>query len=321
MMRVVDLFAGCGGMSLGFEQAGFNVIAAFDNWEPAVKTYEKNFCHPIHNLDLSTIDVALVKSHKPDIIIGGPPCQDFSSAGKRNETLGRADLTLSFATIIKQIRPEHFVMENVDLAKKSKAYQHAKHVLENTGYSVKEIVLNAAHCGVPQSRKRLFVFGDLQPREGNVLDFIQTHLAQKELTLREYYVETFEEQPSIDYYYRHPRSYARRAIFSVDEPSPTIRGVNRPVPSTYKLHSGDVVKNLVNVRPLTTKERAIIQTFPPNFEFIGNKSEIEQMLGNAVPVKMAEFIARGFLNYLDNTKVIPDYVRTQAQHSQPNLFN
>ncbi len=320
MMRVVDLFVGCGGMSLGFEQAGLELVAAFDHWEPAVRTYEKNFRHPIHNIDLSTINVDLIKMYQPDIIIGGPPCQDFSSAGKRDEALGRADLTLSFATLIKQILPEHFVMENVDLVQKSKAYQDAKHILENAGYRIKEIVLNAAYCGVPQSRKRLFVFGDLQPRNGNVLEFIHMCLAREELTVRQYYRETFGEQPAVDYYYRHPRSYARRAIFSVDEPSPTIRGVNRPIPSTYKLHSGDAIQHLANVRPLTTKERAIIQTFPPKFEFVGNKSEIEQMLGNAVPVKMAEFIARGFLSYLENTEVAPNYVRPRASASQPALF-
>jgi DNA (cytosine-5)-methyltransferase 1 len=178
MMRVVDLFAGCGGMSLGFERTGLDVVAAFDNWEPAVKTYENNFRHPVHNFDLSTVNIASIRKYQPDMIIGGPPCQDFSSAGKRNETLGRANLTLSFATIIKQILPKHFVMENVDLAQKSKAYQQAKQVLENAGYSMKEIVLNAAYCGVPQSRKRLFVFGDLQSRNGSVLDFIQRHLAK-----------------------------------------------------------------------------------------------------------------------------------------------
>lgn len=320
MMRVVDLFAGCGGMSLGFEQADLDVVAAFDNWEAAVKTYQKNFKHPVFNIDLSAVDVRLIKKYQPDVIIGGPPCQDFSSAGKRNETLGRADLTLSFATIIKQISPKHFVMENVDLAQKSKAYQQAKHVIESAGYSIKEIVLNAAHCGVPQSRKRLFVFGDLQSRNGDILDFIQMNLAKRELTIRQYYVDTFGKKPALDYYYRHPRSYARRAIFSVDEPSPTIRGVNRPVPSTYKLHSGDAIQDLTKVRPLTTKERAIIQTFPPNFEFIGNKSEVEQMLGNAVPVKMAEFIARGFLDYLNSTKVVAKRERSHAATLQPTLF-
>ncbi len=319
-MRAVDLFAGCGGMSLGFGQADLEVVAAFDTWEPAVKTYEKNFKHPVFNVDLSSVNYQVIKKYQADVIIGGPPCQDFSSAGKRDEALGRADLTLSFAKLITETLPEHFIMENVDLAQKSKAYQQAKRTLENAGYSIKEIVLSAAYCGVPQSRKRLFVFGDLQPRNGNVLDFIQRNLAKEELTIRQYYLKTFGEKPPLEYYYRHPRSYARRAIFSVDEPSPTIRGVNRPVPSTYKLHAGDAVQDLTKVRPLSTKERAILQTFPPNFEFVGNKSEVEQMLGNAVPVRMAEFIARGFLTYLNNTQITHNSVRSQTSTLQPALF-
>lgn len=319
-MRVVDLFSGCGGMSLGFQNAGFDVVAAFDNWTPAVKTYKQNFNHPIHDIDLSTVRTDVIRQYKPDFIIGGPPCQDFSSAGKRDEALGRADLTLSFANLVEQILPRHFVMENVDLAQKSKAYQNAKQLLEKGGYQLKEIVLNAGYCGVPQSRKRLFVFGELETRDSDVLEFINVQLATKEMTVRDYYLQTFNKNPDIEYYYRHPRSYARRAIFSVNEPSPTIRGVNRPVPATYKLHPGDAVQNLQNVRPLTTKERAILQTFPPDFEFIGTKSDMEQMLGNAVPVKMAEFIANAFQLYLSQTQVIPNPLQARVQPSQPALF-
>jgi DNA (cytosine-5)-methyltransferase 1 len=319
-MRVVDLFSGCGGMSLGFQNAGFDVVAAFDNWTPAVKTYQQNFNHLVYDVDLSIVRTDVIRQYKPDFIIGGPPCQDFSSAGKRNEELGRADLTLSFANIVKEILPEYFVMENVDLAQKSKAYQHAKHLLEKSGYHLKETVLNAAYCGVPQSRKRLFVFGELETRNGDVLEFINKQLASTEMTVRDYYLQTFDENPDFEYYYRHPRSYARRAVFSIDEPSPTIRGVNRPVPSTYKLHPGDAIQDLRTVRPLTTQERAILQTFPADFEFIGNKSDIEQMLGNAVPVKMAAFIAKAFQLYLTQTRVIPKHQQARAQTSQPALF-
>ncbi len=86
-MRVVDLFAGCGGLSLGFEQQGFNIVAAFELWDAAIKCYEANFTHPIFKIDLSDTQAAvqLIKEYQPDIIIGGPPCQDFSHAGKRVE--------------------------------------------------------------------------------------------------------------------------------------------------------------------------------------------------------------------------------------------
>ena len=93
MIKTVDLFSGCGGLSLGFERAGFQVIAAYDNWEPAVKVYRDNFSHPIYTDDLSDENVQnkIAEMH-PDVIIGGPPCQDYSSAGHRDITLGRAAL-------------------------------------------------------------------------------------------------------------------------------------------------------------------------------------------------------------------------------------
>ena len=93
----------------------------------------------------------------------------------------------------------------------------------------------------------------------------------------------------------HPRSYARRAIFSVDEPSATIRGVNRPIPPTYKFHNADATKSFEKIRALNSTERGLLQTFPENFVFLGPKTSIEQMIGNAVPVNMANFIAQRLL--------------------------
>lgn len=118
-MRIVDLFAGCGGLSLGFEQQGFDVVAAFEWWDAAIKCYEANFNHPILKVDLSDTETAvqIIKEYQPDIIIGGPPCQDFSHAGKRVEA-SRAVLTDAYAEIVSIIKPICFVMENVDRAQK-----------------------------------------------------------------------------------------------------------------------------------------------------------------------------------------------------------
>lgn len=80
--KIIDLFAGCGGMSLGFQNAGFEIISAYDNWQPAIDIYSANFNHPIIKKDLSKEDITgeIINSN-PDMIIGGPPCQDFSIAG------------------------------------------------------------------------------------------------------------------------------------------------------------------------------------------------------------------------------------------------
>ena len=114
MYKTIDLFAGCGGLTLGFTKAGFKIIAAYDNWTPAVDVYRKNFAHPIFTDDLADKEVQekIAEMH-PDVIIGGPPCQDYSSAGHRDISLGRAALTLSYRDIILLARPQYFLMENV----------------------------------------------------------------------------------------------------------------------------------------------------------------------------------------------------------------
>ena len=229
-MRTVDLFCGCGGLSLGFQRAGYDIVGAFDCWEAALNCYTNNFKHEAHYLDLSKKNLALkeIRPLNPDIIIGGPPCQDFSSAGKRKEG-NRASLTISFAKIINSVRPQYFVMENVSRAKSSIAYKDAKIIFKKAGYGLTEQVLDASKCGVPQKRKRFFCIGALNEEDG----FLDTYLAANQsvlpLSIRTYFNQNNYDLP-FDYYYRHPRSYSRRAIFSVDEPSPTIRGVNRPKP-------------------------------------------------------------------------------------------
>lgn len=295
-MRVVDLFSGCGGLSLGFEHAGFDVVAAYDNWQPAITVHEANFTHPIFNVNLSDEDSALehIVRFQPHMIIGGPPCQDFSSAGKRDENNGRGDLTISYAKIISAIRPPWFVMENVSTITKTTKLETARKLFKQSGYGLTQIVLNAALCGVPQRRKRFIMIGHLGAPDDFMLEFIKNRLSTREMTVKDY----FGERIDVEYYYRHPRSYARRGVFSVNEPSPTIRGVNRPIPDGYKIHSNDPVQSLSGVRPLTTKERSMIQTFPEDFIFMGGKSDMEQMIGNAVPVKLGEFIASAIDSYI-----------------------
>ena len=92
-------------------------------------------------------------------------------------------------------------------------------------------------------------------------------------------------------------------MFSVDEPSPTVRGVNRPIPKTYKHHPGDSALVSSNVRPLTTLERSYLQTFPDNFLFEGSKTDLEQLIGNAVPVKLAEYVAYCLAQYIEDIDV------------------
>lgn len=313
-MNIVDLFCGCGGLSLGFEKAGFEVTAGYDNWAAAINVYKENFNHTINQLDLSNVEEAInhISTYKPDMIIGGPPCQDFSSAGLRNEDNGRGNLTIRYAEIISKTRPEWFVMENVSTITRTNKLAIAKAIFKAAGYGLTQTVLNAALCGVPQKRKRFFLIGKLETEDNFILPYLLKNLSEKEMTVKEYLGDKIE----VEYYYRHPRSYARRGVFSVNEPSPTIRGVNRPIPAGYHIHANDPVDNLEGVRPLTTKERSMIQTFPESYHFIGSKSEIEQMIGNAVPVNLGKFVATAIKEYMGKSP-LDHYV---VSSEQPGLF-
>jgi DNA (cytosine-5)-methyltransferase 1 len=297
-MRTVDLFAGCGGMSRGFEDAGVEVVAAFENWEPAIHAYRENFDHPVYKMDLADVDgisELLLREFAPDMVIGGPPCQDFSSAGKRLEDT-RADLTVAFARTIAKVRPAYFVMENVQRARTSAAYSEARKVFKSAGYGLIETVLDAAFFGAPQRRKRFFVIGKLDAADDFSESRIENRASAEPMTVREYCGDAFRK----DHYYRHPRNYTRRAVFSIDEPAPTMRGVNRPIPKGYPGHAGDSHPVSGDVEALTTEQRALIQTFPGEFRWPGARSHVEQLIGNAVPVKLAQAVA--------------DFVLTDARH-------
>lgn len=297
--KTIDLFSGCGGMSLGFQNTGFNIIAAYDNWKPSVVVYRKNFDHPIYEEDLNDESVKTkIELHNPDVIIGGPPCQDYSSAGHRNEKLGRAELTLTFTEIVIKSKPQYFVMENVPEIQKSDILRRAIDSFKNAGYGLTQKVLDASYCGVPQSRKRFFLIGHINSPDGFLTQFLDANLSEAPMSIHDYLGDSL----GVEYYFRIPRSYNRRAVFSIYEPCVTMRGVDRPVPPGYKKHPGDLVEIGPKVRALTLIERSYIQTFPKSFIFEGTKTNLNQMIGNAVPVKLAEFVGRAIQNYAESIR-------------------
>lgn len=294
-MRAVDIFSGCGGMSLGFEQAGIDVVAAFDKWEPAVEIYKANFNHPIFEKDLCDSDsIDTIKSFGPDLIMGGPPCQDYSIAGKREQG-ERANLTIRFAEIVASVKPQWVVFENVYNIERFGTLPRMKELLRDVGYGISCTVLDASRCGVPQARKRFILVGLLGAEDGFFDRALSEGLSEKQMTVRDYLGDKLDTQ----YYYMHPRSYARRAVFSIDEPSATIRGINRPIPASYRPHHADAASIDEGVRALTTKERSFLQSFPEDFRFPGAKTNVELAIGNAVPPALAKYIASRVIAYAE----------------------
>lgn len=295
--KVIDLFAGCGGLSLGFQNAGFQIVAAFDNWDEAIKIYRQNFNHPIIKRDLGNIeDLTEFERLHPDVIIGGPPCQDYSSAGHRDEDLGRAKLTIDYAETIVRIKPRYFLMENVPNIQKSEKLTQVLDMFHGAGYGISRMVIDASKCGVPQKRRRYIVVGGLSEKEGFLDELLLAGQTKKSMTMRDYFGDTLGFQ----YYFRVPRSYSRRGIFSIDEPSMTIRGVDRPIPPGYHGHPNDPVHLTPDIRILTPQERSWVQTFPRDFVWGEiSKTNLNQAIGNAVPVKLAEYIARCLITYIN----------------------
>lgn len=282
-------------MSLGFQNTGFEIVAAYDFWDTAINIYKKNFSHPIYKRDLSREDItAELMALAPEIIIGGPPCQDFSIAGKRNFEGERANLTRVFSQIVVNVKPKWFVMENVYNIDKSPIFHEVIDTFRVNGYGLTKKVWDASYMGVPQMRKRYIVIGLLGERDDFLMNDLLAGLSKSPMTIREY----FKNSPlDTEFVYLHPRSYLRRAVFSIDEPCNTIRSVNRPMPANYKFLASDKCKDRSKIRPFTTKERSYIQTFPDSYVFEGSVSGIEQAIGNAVPVKMAEYIAASIVKY------------------------
>lgn len=296
-MKTVDLFCGCGGLSLGLTKAGYEVLQGFDSWDSAIAVYAENFDHPVSKLDLNDVEAAIaaVSAHRPEVIAGGPPCQEFSHAGTRTEG-AKANLTANYAKIVTACRVPYFIMENVDRALTSKAFAEASAIFREAGYGLSINVLDASRCGTPQKRKRLFVLGGLGQAEGFLDEILLSKVAPEPMTLRQY----LGDECDFDFYYRHPRNYSRRGVFSVDEPAPTMRGVNRPVPKTYQAHPGDAAP-AEGLKALTTYHRSRVQTFPKDFKWKGTKTDIEQMIGNAVPVELGTFVGKALLEYVEAT--------------------
>ncbi len=281
---------------MGFQNAGYNVVAAFDYWDAALNIYAKNFKHKAHKKDLSDTDhIEDIIKYSPDMIIGGPPCQDYSTAGHRDESRGRASLSIAFANIVNRIRPKFFLMENVAVIEKSETLKAVLPIFKSAGYGLTRLTLDASKCGVPQIRKRYIIFGHLNGKDDDAKEIFIKNQHSKSMTVRDY----LGDKLGFEYYFRVPTSYKRRGIYSIDEPSMTIRGVDRPVPKGYKGHPADPVPLTPDIRSLTCEERGWIQTFPDDFVWEGTKTNLNQIIGNAVPVKLAEYIGYCIKEYIE----------------------
>jgi DNA (cytosine-5)-methyltransferase 1 len=310
-MDVLSLFSGCGGMDLGFEQAGHKVVWTNDISKSACDTYAKNF--PITPLRK---DIRKVKDFPhSDVVIGGYPCQGFSLAGNRDAFDKRNYLYLEFARVLRTVKPSFFVAENVKGVivpfKTVRAIDLMVKEFGSCGYNAMWQLLNAKDYGVPQDRERVFIVG---VRKDLNMEFVfpkKTHgkpPLKPYVTLREAIGDL--PGPKEGEYYDHTgfssRYMSRNRIRGWDEVSFTIQASGRHTP----LHPScppmrkvgkdkwEFTADISKYRRFSIRECARIQTFPDDFTFSGPLNSQYIQIGNAVPPLLAKCIAEAFNNLI-----------------------
>ncbi|HEM5489886.1 TPA: DNA cytosine methyltransferase [Streptococcus suis] len=338
--KIIDLFCGAGGLSLGFEKAGFEIELAIDMWDDAIKTYNHNHknkvaeCRDIHDL---SDEYLYSLQGKITGVIGGPPCQGYSTVGTRNVNDPRNHLYLEYCRVVEKIAPKFFVIENVRGLLTLGKGVFKKDIIDRfskLGYTVSYKLLNASDYGVPQNRYRVFFIGIKE----NCFEF------PKEFPYKVSSKEALSDLPSLDVYdlfsdvYRSEPLNKYQELMRYASPELTNHEPTRHTEQTKEIISmipdggkiSDLPEEYWSIRkynkafqrmnsnlPSNTidtghrnyfhyeenrvpsvRESARIQSFPDDFEFLGSKTSQYKQVGNAVPPLLAEVIANQILKYL-----------------------
>lgn len=342
---VLDLFCGCGGLSLGFEKAGYDVLLGIDIWKDALKTYKFNH----HNSNVLCADISVLSGEEVksllgtknvDVIIGGPPCQGFSVAGKRIVDDERNKLYKGFVRLVKYFRPQAFVLENVPnilSIGNGAVKQSILDDFQGLGYNVGTKVLLASDYGVPQNRRRA-VFVGLQD---GVFDFnipAVEHRVSTEEALSDLPENSISDNsafpiaPGCDYQrlmrkdshvvWNHDitiHNERTKRIIAMVPDGGNYKDLPKDLQGTRKVHIAwtrlNSKKPSITIdtghrhhfhykwnRVPTVRESARIQSFPDDFVFLCSKTSQYKQVGNAVPPLMAQAIAEQLKKQLCRTR-------------------
>jgi len=348
-MRIVSFFAGAGGLDLGFEQAGFNVIWANEYDKDIWATYERNHKNTI--LDKrSLVDIEANEVPDCDGIIGGPPCQSWSEAGAlRGIKDKRGQLFFDFIRILEAKQPKFFLAENVSgmlSSRHTEALANIKEMFKNAGigYDLSFKMLNASDYDVPQDRKRVFfigtrkdlgisfkfpspqatkidleeAIGDLQNSELPALPYNKTNGKNCKVLNHEYMIGGFSSM-----------FMSRNRVRAWDQQSFTIQAGGRHAPlhpqapkmQFIEQNKREFVKGFEDLyRRLSVRECARVQTFPDNFEFVyTHVAAGYKMIGNAVPVNLAKHIAVSIKTQLEEKDQAIRSVLVQPQLQETEI--
>lgn len=322
----IDLFAGAGGLSLGFSEAGYKNIFAIDKEKNFCKTYSKNF--PNHILiedDITNLTetkiLNLINNQTVDVVIGGTPCQGFSIAGSPGRNFlddPRNKLFMEFARIVQIVKPKIFLIENV-----ARLYNHNNgktrseitNTFENLGYHVESKILNTFDYGIPQIRRRIVFIGSIvnkkikfpkpMPKNITIKDSISDlpKLSSGESSTIPNHIAMNHSSNML-----HKMSYIKDGGNRFDIPI-EIRPQTGDIRKYIRYNSlkpsicitGDMRKvfHYEQNRALTVRELSRIQSFPDTFEFLGTSISQQQQVGNAVPPLLAKYLALSIKDMLN----------------------
>lgn len=321
--KIISLFSGCGGLDLGFHQEGYETVWAndFDHW--ACETFKKNIGDVIVEGDIEQIDPYDNESIPDcDIVLGGFPCQDFSMIWKRPGLDGeRGNLYKSFLRVVDAKKPKVFVAENVKgllTANNKKAIKQIVSDFESIapGYSVKIKLYNFADYGVPQLRERLLIVGIRSDIDFDFEHPEPTH-SSKDDGLKPYVTagEALANIPSnaknMEQQNLSPKTVEKLKLISAggnftDIPKDHPLYVKGMISHVYRrIHPDEPSKTIIAAggggtwgyhypepRSLTNRERARLQSFPDDFEFVGTMAQVRKQIGNAVPPQGVRELAK-----------------------------
>lgn len=330
---VIELFAGCGGMALGFKSAGYRTVLANEWDKDACDSLRANITDRVLNCAIQEIE----HFPKADVIAGGPPCQGFSNLGERVPNDPRNQLWRQYMRCVEQVRPKVFVVENVAPLLKSAEFVEMRKMAEALGYKIEGRVLNTADYGVPQTRKRAIVIASrvgqpffpepthVDPSKRNLLTanlppWRTVRDAISHLPLnpngQNWHIGRNPTPKSLERYrtiptggnrwnlpnHLMPECWKRKLEGGTDlfgrlwwdRPSVTIRT------EFYKPEKGRYLHPVAH-RPITHREAALLQSFPEDFVFCGPRIAVGVQIGNAVPPLLGFAIAKALRAMLEGT--------------------
>ena len=330
-MRVVDLFAGVGGLSFGFTMANFETVFAIEHDESIANTYKLN--HP--NTDVFSTDIEklnlkdLTKKYKNiDVVVGGPPCQGFSQKGKRLSLDDERNyLFRYFIEFVKAFKPKYFLLENVpNITTTSNGFFKNEIIcaFNDLGYEVDVDILTASDFGVPQNRERTIIIGALngvkfdfkklkKSKPTFIKDILEENVDFEYLNEEEYtLIENPKKQPSglIFCGYRNKKIRSVGVRENTEHLSRVHKQPNRiyssngvhPTIASQESSGRYFIYHKNRVRKLTIKECFRLMGFSDNFKIIGSKTNIYNRIGNSVVIPMIKEIAKEIENQILNKK-------------------